>query len=585
MRKIIILLSLIFSYFSASAQFPRISFESAQITTDINGGTISKNDTVDVKIMYNPNGNTTVRSLYFDFQHQGSAFDLIDVIMVPSTTQNSALPQGATVSRDWYEYPGYSWVSTQQNNTTNGNINYSYSQYSYTQGGPSQITRVYANVASNTPLQNGVFMILRFKMLNTQAGYSYDPLVMNFVAAYTNNGTIGGTEMVAPRSTQFVIDPIANSLVTATLELNSSLIGNNKPKVLFLEVDQNGTPSTSSLSYLFDVASDNKVNINQSQLKTNQWYKVMAMLPMDSLIAIQDKAITISDYTAAQNEFVKQNLDGTFQNINLKTGASYLAADVNYNRVLDGADLTKLFAHVVTVDTLIQLPADYQMGSNGYMSVPTLTANQFNNLTTTDWKNLTNPSVLIKTTTENQNLDLKYLILGDVNRSHSSQVIQNGQVQVYAKMTTNGFVNSSNNIPNINVTLNNLTVTSNNIEIPFSVNTNTNKVNGIQFEVVYDAAKIKFEEIKSEVPNTWFVFANNKEGKLVFGALDKDNKTSITGSVIPFKLKFSTLQNGLDITTQIKVTKNMDASDNNGNQLGINLNTTTIKLTGYNKFN
>lgn len=585
MRKIIILFLLTSLCFSASAQFPRIYFESAQITTDINGGTISKNDTVDVKVMYNPNGNTNVRSLYFDFQHQGSAFDLIDVIMVPSTTQNSALPQGATVSRDWYEYPGYSWVSTQQNSTTNGNTNYAYSQYVYTQGGPSQITRVYANVASNAPLQNGVFMILRFKMLNTQAGYSYDPLVMNFVAAYTNNGTVGGTEMIAPKSTQFVIDPIANSLVTATLELNPNLIGNNKPKVLFLETDQNGTPSANSLSYLFDVASDNKVNIDQALLKTNQWYKVMAMLPMDSLIAIQDKAITISDYTAAQNEFVKQNLDGTFQNINLKTGASYLAADVNYSRKLDGGDLTRLFAHVVTVDTLVQLPSDYQVGSNGHMSVPTLKTNDFDNLTPETWKNITDPSVLIKTTTENQNLNLKYLIWGDVNRSHSSQVIQNGQIQVYAKMTTNNFVNSPNNISNINVNLSNLTVTSNTIEIPFNINTNTNKINGLQFEVVYDATKIKFEEIKSEVPNTWFVFANNKAGKLVFGALDKDNKTSITGSVIPFKLKFSTLQNGLDITTQIKVTKNMDASDDKGNQLGINLNTTIIKLTGYNKFN
>jgi hypothetical protein len=311
----------------------------------------------------------------------------------------------------------------------------------------------------------------------------------------------------------------------------------------------------------------------------------MAMVPLDSLITIQDKAITISDYTAAQNEFVKQNLDGTFQNINLKTGISYLAADVNYSRKLDGGDLTRLFAHVVSVDTLVSTPADYQVGSGGYMSVPTLRASDFNNLTTETWKNITDPSVLIRTTTENQNLDLKYLVLGDINRSHSSQVVQNGQIQVHSKMATNNFVNSPNTIPNINVTLNNLTIVSNNIEIPFSINTNGNKVNGIQFEVVYDATKVKFEEIKSEVPNTWFVFANNKAGKLVFGALDKDNKTSINGSVTPFKLKFSTLQSGLNITTQVKVTKNMDASDSNGNQLGINLNTTTIKLTGYNKFN
>ena len=39
-----------------------------------------------------------------------------------------------------------------------------------------------------------------------------------------------------------------------------------------------------------------------------------------------------------------------------------------------------------------------------------------------------------------------------------------------------------------------------------------------------------------------------------------------------------------DINSAIKVTNNMDASNMLGNQLGINLNSTTIKLTGYNNF-
>jgi hypothetical protein len=51
------------------------------------------------------------------------------------------------------------------------------------------------------------------------------------------------------------------------------------------------------------------------------------------------------------------------------------------------------------------------------------------------------------------------------------------------------------------------------------------------------------------------------------------------------KLKFSTIGNGVDILTSIKVTKTMDASDDKGNQLGITLNSTQIKLTGYNNFN
>jgi hypothetical protein len=106
----------------------------------------------------------------------------------------------------------------------------------------------------------------------------------------------------------------------------------------------------------------------------------------------------------------------------------------------------------------------------------------------------------------------------------------------------------------------------------------------VQFEIVYDPTKVKFEEIKSLLPNTWFVFANSTEGKLRFGAVDKDLKTPFEKVVTPFTLKFSSIGAGVDLNTRIKVTSNLDASDDKGTQLGINLNTTTIKLTGYNNF-
>ncbi len=86
------------------------------------------------------------------------------------------------------------------------------------------------------------------------------------------------------------------------------------------------------------------------------------------------------------------------------------------------------------------------------------------------------------------------------------------------------------------------------------------------------------------MPNTWFVFANPRDGVLRFGAIDREMKVPIKGASAPFKLKFSTLENGLDISTKIKVTSNLDASNDKGEQLAINLNTTTIKLTGYNHF-
>ena len=199
-------------------------------------------------------------------------------------------------------------------------------------------------------------------------------------------------------------------------------------------------------------------------------------------------------------------------------------------------------------------------------------------------------------------MDVKYLLWGDVNRSHSSQVvttsggtstIQTNAANMLSKniafITTaesnNGYINTSTTELNpISVNLNNITVTSNNIEIPISINTNGSSLGGVQFEFQYDPNKIKFEEIKSEFPNTWMIFANSKSGKVKFGAIDQNNKTPVNGSIVPFKLKFSTIGQGVDILTSVKVSPVMDASASNGTQLGINLNTTQIKLTGYNNF-
>jgi hypothetical protein len=218
------------------------------------------------------------------------------------------------------------------------------------------------------------------------------------------------------------------------------------------------------------------------------------------------------------------------------------------------------------------------------------------NINTANWKNITYPRTYFKTGTLGTNaiLDLKYLLWGDVNRSHSSQVVES--VSSVSTIVTNAKASLINNTAfrtmnatvaaptSIDVNLSNVTVTSNDVVIPIVLNTNGALLGGLQFEFQYDPTKIKFEELKSEVPNTWYVFANAKSGKIKFGALDQNNKTSIKGINTPFKLKFSTIGSGVDILTSVKVSPTMDASSSNGTQLGINLNTTQIKLTGYNNF-
>jgi hypothetical protein len=248
--------------------------------------------------------------------------------------------------------------------------------------------------------------------------------------------------------------------------------------------------------------------------------------------------------------------------------------------------------------------SDY--GFRAEFEMNTSVNNSWGSITKTNWKNITAPRTIFKTGTLGTNavLDLKYLLWGDVNRSHSSQVVTmsggNTSVQTNAvnslatntafrtmavqSNSTGTSITTPGSLNIIDVNLNNLTVTSNTVEIPVSIDTKGASVTGLQFEFTFDPTKIKFEELLATVPNTWYVFASSKDGRVKFGALDKNNSEAIKGTNIPFKLKFSTIGQGVDIVTSVKVSPLMDAADLKGNQLGINLNSTQIKLTGYNNF-
>jgi hypothetical protein len=234
--------------------------------------------------------------------------------------------------------------------------------------------------------------------------------------------------------------------------------------------------------------------------------------------------------------------------------------------------------------------------------------NSWGAITTSNWNNITYPKTYFKTGALGANavLDLKYLLWGDVNRSHSSQVVTTAggsstiqtnalpslvsnatftsELRIKSMASTGPYINTNFAYTSIDVNLANQTVTGNTVEIPVNIDTKGNSMGGLQLEFAYDPTKIKFEEMISNVPNSWFVFANAKEGVVKFGALDQNNTNPIKGTNMPFKLKFSTIENGVDVLTSLKVSQTMDAADNKGNQLGVVLNMTNIKLTGYNNF-
>ena len=564
------------------AQTVKLYFPNDTNNINTKGSVINKGDTLNVEVHADGNGNLTTRALYFDFEYPNNALQLINV-----TNSNTILPANSQSTMSYYTYPGYSWQSTSANNVADGNIRYYNSNYNYTQGGTKTILRVYLNWSVNTGgLGIGKLLTLKYKLKTDAPGYSWDPIKMNFAAAFNQNGSNGSTSMTTPLTSVIMLDPTASKYLTASIDANANVDNFSLHRVAF-------TDSVTNQTYLVDALSDGSIPVDQTRFAPNTVYHVRVLFNMDTIKDLSTAAVTVSDYTTAQAEFITQNLDGTFKNQSIITGMGYFAADVNRNKLFDGGDLVRLFSHVSGVDNLVTLPTGYAAGTDMYMSAPTFTVEEFNAASALSWKNFTKNYVRFKTSTIGQNLPLKlrFVIPGDINRSHSSQVVINNSIATNAIPSLKKNLDASQtarlliNTPNgIDVSLKNATITSNTIDIPVKINTNTKQVSALQFEFTYDPTKVKFEQLINELPNTWYTFVDNKEGKVRFGSLDKELKTPVSGELTPFKLRFSSIGNPLDINTYINVTPNMDASSKTGYQIGINLSTDSIKLTGYNNF-
>jgi hypothetical protein len=700
--KNLLLISFFLISFTSFGQI-KFKFPDTRVLTDINGGVIDRGDQFDVIVQANGNSDAVTRQLMFDFQYDQTNFEIVSVNHTGTGGNGGILPAGSNIQLAWQNYPHYTYAG---NSTfTNGTQRYvSNATYTYNPSGSNAILRATITWSTNSAMPFTSYdrmLIVRFRLKAASTANSFNPTKLNFVAGWNGQGSGVETFMDTPLSTEVIMNQNTGKLITAKVDANTNLLNLSNLRVSFRD-------TLTNVSQNFNVLSNGNVDVNQSLLSENKIYEVSVMHETDKLNNIYNNAITISDFTSAQGEFVTMGLDGS-KGQTINSGQSLYAADINRNKLIDGGDLPKLLSQVVGIDELVTVPNGYTQGSGGYMSVPTwmstdattiagqvewaiITPNHYSQnvsrilidmrefnatntpekikslqlfdlyvgpvefvskdgtwatfripsgissigtstytpyirninggpdfglraeftfndspsnswgaITTTNWNSFDFPKTYIKTGTIGTNtvVDLKYLLWGDVNRSHSSQVVisNNGVASVVSRasnslksntsfrtMSTESFINTPNTVPSIDVNLSNVTVTSNNIEIPVNVTTNGNLVTGLQFQFDYDPTKIKFEELSPNVPNTWYLFVNSVDGKIKFGAIDQGEKTPLNGNVVPFKLKFSTIGNGVDILTSVKVSSTMDASAVKGFQLGINLNTTQIKLTGYNNF-
>lgn len=532
---------------NVTAQTPDIYLDRASITTNTRGTAVFKGDTVDMVVMYRENMSYT-RTLYFDFQYNYRHFTILDVTPFPSGEEGSTLPQGAVMNIQNNFHPGYTYLRNSSNYTRNGTQNYYNCNYTWSQNSDNAIQRIYTTVTSDNTFRDGKYLKIRLKVNNVPAGAAYDSLYMNFVSGWRSDGAGIQTYMPDPRSAFVQLDAAANTLVSGNIYKNPAIATTIK----FVD-----SAIGTAVSFTPDV---NGVFKASSELKANTTYKVSVQI--DSLSNATRNAVTVSDATAALNEFGNVNLDGTYNKTNLKTGAAWLAADVNYNGRFDGADPYLLLAQVANTAQITPKLYTYYRDQFNADSLPV------------------QDFVYFRTSTTEKRIDLNYLLAGDVNRSHSSQVVaSDGVIKSFS------FVNTpvATKTP-IAVYIATSIVNTDVINVPVITDLGTNSVCGLQFEVVYDATKLQLQEVMSSTSASWINFVTDKDGVVRFGGIDKTLKEPITGKGAPYTLKFKTLVPGVDINTHLSVTDNMDASDNKGNQLGINLTTSNIRLIGINNF-
>lgn len=536
MRKFLIGSILMLSSYLGYSQTPEIG-HFQQLAT------VKRGDTLDVAWYYKPSAGTDVRTFQVDWQFKKTLFTYLSTTVDNTVTNNSPVVNYQTW--DGYKYSNYS----------NG-------MYNYVVDTNWTVGRNYLILSNGNSLSsNGYIIHNKFKINNVSANYVADTITLNWARMFKVDGTTIGDNVANLSYNKLAIKLLGNLTISGKVFLPSSVTSSgliptincydNVTNVLVSSTTPNATTGNYTLN-----------NIDE-----NKRYRIELRFPTDSLASLRDRAVTISDAVKAYNEYSFTDVNQTFGRQYLKHGLSYLIGDINLSGALDGGDPYGIYASVsglrpIDITKLINV-----FKKDEYDSL-VLGANQW-----TTWASYSNKGISVtdSVTTNNLTLDLKYFILGDVDRTHSSPVFNPAGVEVTAAIFGG----------NYGITIPNSYAVGQPMYVPFNVSTNGGLNNGLQFEMKYDITKVKFEEIVSNIQGPWLQYVTHDEqnGIIRFGGMNNQKSGSLQGEVTPFKLKFSAKVAGEDISTYVFVRKLMDASDLNGDHFNIALTSDRVLLT------
>jgi hypothetical protein len=532
MKKLLLVLTVILSSFLSYSQ---------EIGNFQSLATVRRGDTLDVAWYYRPNVTMDIRVFQVDFQYKTGILTYISSTVDGSV--NGMTPSISYKTWDSYKFNGY----------LNGTYLYS-TDPNFTVG------RNYLVLSSGSAIAgNGYVIHNKYKINNVAPNYVSDSVTVNWARLFKNDGTSIGDNVATLTNRKMAIKLLGNLTISGKVWLPSTMTSFDAPQIICTDAN------TGSFISSTNVAIDGTYTlINVDEYKR---YKLELKFVPSDLTGIRDNAVTITDAVKAFDEVTNTGIDQVYSRQYLKNGLSYLISDVNKNGALDGGDPYLIYASVSglrPIDTASMVSVFHK---DEYDSLA-LGANQW-----TTWPSFVNRGNFIYDTVGTSNLvvDIKYFILGDNNRSHSSPVFDALGNPVVANRI----------IGDLNVTIPDTYVgVGQPMYVPFNINTNGLNNSGLQFEMKYDPSVVKFEEIVSNIQGPWLQYVTNDpiNGIVRFGGMNNQTTGGLNGASTPFKLKFSPIGN-TDVTTTLKIRKLMDASQVNSDQFNVVLQSDRISLS------
>ena len=536
MKKTLLGLLLLISGISGFAQTPEIG-HFQQLAT------VRRGDTLDVAWYYKPAPGVDIRGFQVDWQFKKTLFTHLSTTVDVAVNGNTPVVDYKTWND--YKYDSYS----------NGNYNY-VSNTDWTIGRNYLILSNGAAVSSN-----GYVIHNKYKINNVGPNYDSDSITVNWVRMIKQDGTSIGDNVANLSYKKMAVKLLGNLTISGKVFLPNSVTSSGLlPTINCYDFNTNQLVSST-------VPNASTGLYTLTNIEENTRYKIELKFPQDSLASLRDRAVTITDAVKSFNEFTSTDVNLGYGRQYLKHPLSYLIGDINLTGTLDGGDPYGIYASVSGLKPIDLTKLINVFKKEEYDSLV------LSNTTWSTWASKSNRGIIVTDSvgTENLTLDLKYFILGDVDRTHSSPVFDGQGSEVLAY----------NFIGNMNIEIPNQYVVGQPLNVPFRLQTNGLQNTGLQFEMSYDINKVKFEGIQSNLGGPWLQYVNHdpQKGVVRFGGMNNQKTGALIGAVTPFNLKFTAINPSEDISTSVYVRKLMDASNSMGEHFNISLASDVTVLT------